>query len=311
MSCQSVRVAVVQFAPAHLDLDECLLRVATHTAEAAARGASLVVFGETWLPGYPAWIDHCGEVALWNNSAMKEVFARLRQNSIVIPSVHTTRLGEIATTHNVTLVIGAHERVESGPGNGTLYNVLLIFTPDGKLAQHHRKLVPTYTERLIWGQGDATGLEAVTTPSGRVGGLICWEHWMPLARHAMHTSGEQIHVALWPTVHDIHQLASRHYALEARCFVIAAGAIMKVADLPPEFTRPAPLKSDGELLLRGGSAIIAPDGSYVAGPVFDEETILVADLDLSMIDREKLTLDVSGHYHRPDIFELITKRERH
>lgn len=133
---------------------------------------------------------------------------------------------------------------------------------------------------------------------------------MPLARHAMHESGEQIHVAVWPTVHEMHQLASRHYALEGRCFVIAAGSIMRASELPAEFERPPHVKTDDELLLRGGSAVIAPDGTYVAGPLFDEEKILFADLDLSMIDREKLTLDVSGHYHRPDLFELTMKRDR-
>jgi len=309
VSARSIQVAVVQAAPVHLDLAASVDRAVELTRDAATQGASLVVFGETWLPGYPAWLDHCGEVALWNNAATKEVFARLRKNSMVIPGRETSRLAQIAREHQVTLVIGAHERVDAGPGNGTLYNVLLVFTPDGTLARHHRKLVPTYTERLVWGPGDATGLEAVDTPSGRVGGLICWEHWMPLARQALHVSGEQIHIALWPTVHEIHQLASRHYALEGRCFVIAAGSIMRGSDLPSELARPHNVDDD-TLLLRGGSAIIAPDGTYVAGPVFDQQTILVADLDLTHIDREKLTLDVSGHYHRPDIFELIVKRER-
>ncbi len=309
MTDQSLRVAVVQAAPVHLDLAASMDRLLERTGEAAARGASLVVFGETWLPGYPAWLDHCGEVALWNNAATKEVFGRLRRNCLLIPGPETSRLGQAARQNQVTLVIGAQERVDSGPGNGTLYNVLLIFTPDGSLVRHHRKLVPTYTERLVWGPGDAAGLEAVDTPIGRVGGLICWEHWMPLARQALHESGEQIHIALWPTVHEMHQLVSRHYAMEGRCFVIAAGLIMRGADLPPELVRPESVNED-TLLQWGGSAIIAPDGTYVAEPVFDEETILVADLDLTHVDREKLTLDVSGHYHRPDIFELIVKRER-
>ena len=307
---QTVRVAIVQVAPVYLDLEASVERAVTLTRDAAARGASLVVLGETWLPGYPAWLDHCGEVALWNHDATKSVFARLRRNSIVVPGPETARLAAAAREHAVTLVIGAHERVDAGAGNGTLYNALLVFTPDGNLARHHRKLVPTYTERLVWGAGDAMGLEAVSTTSGRVGGLICWEHWMPLARQAMHTSGEQIHVAVWPTVNDIHQLASRHYALEGRCFVLAAGSIMRASDLPAEFARPPHFTANDALVLRGGSAVIGPDGAYVAGPVFDEETILTADLDLEVIDREKMTLDVSGHYHRPDLFELIMKKER-
>jgi predicted amidohydrolase len=307
---QTVRVAIVQVAPVYLNLEASVERAIALIRDAAGRGASLVVLGETWLPGYPAWLDHCGEVALWNNDATKSVFARLRRNSIVVPGPETATLAAAARENAVTLVIGAHERVDAGPGNGTLYNALLVFTPDGNLARHHRKLVPTYTERLVWGAGDAMGLEAVTTESGRIGGLICWEHWMPLARQAMHTSGEQIHVAVWPTVNDIHQLASRHYALEGRCFVLAAGSIMRASDLPAELARPPHFDSDDALVLRGGSAVIGPDGAYVAGPVFDEEMILVADLDLETIDREKMTLDVSGHYHRPDLFEVIMKKER-
>lgn len=306
----TVRVAIVQVAPVYLDLAATMERAEGLARDAAERGASLVVFGETWLPGYPAWLDHCGEIALWNNDAAKSVFARLRRNSIAVPGAETERLGAIARQHGITLVIGAHERVDSGPGNGTLYNALLVFTPDGRLARHHRKLVPTYTERLLWGGGDAAGLEAVETPVGRVGGLICWEHWMPLARQTMHTSGEQIHVAVWPTAHDLHQLASRHYAFEGRCFVLAAGSIMRASDLPHEFARPPHLSSDDTFVLRGGSAIIAPDASYVAGPLFEEETILVADLDLALIDREMMTLDVTGHYHRPDLFDVTVRRDR-
>jgi predicted amidohydrolase len=203
----------------------------------------------------------------------------------------------------VTLVIGANERVETGPGNGTLYNTLLTFTSDGKLANHHRKLVPTYTERLIWGQGDARGLRSVSTPGGRVGGLICWEHWMPLARHAMHLEGERIHVAVWPTVHQMHQVASRHYAFEGRCFVLAVGMVMRVKDLPQELrlTPELPAAPDS-FLLYGGSTIFGPDGNYVTEPACEREATIIVDLDLDAIDRESMTLDVSGHYNRPDLF---------
>ena len=172
------------------------------------------------------------------------------------------------------------------------------------IVNHRRKLVPTYTDRLIWGQGDGKGLEAADTPTGRVGGLICWEHWMPLARQALHTSGEHIHVAVYPTVHEMHQIASRHYAFEGRCFVLAVGLIMPAGDLPPEFSLPTTLVNKPDaLVLRGGSCIIGPSGQYVVEPVFDEETTLIAELDLRLIDKEKLTLDVTGHYHRPDVFD--------
>ena len=299
----SVRVAIAQAAPVYLDAAATLKKMVGLLQKAAKQGAQLVAFGETWFPGYPAWLDECPGAALWNHAPTKEVFARLRQNSVAVPGQETAAIAEAAGDLKITVVIGVNERVDSGPGNGTLYNSLLTFTPDGKLANHHRKLMPTYTERMVWGQGDGGGLEAVATPIGRVGGLICWEHWMPLARMAMHQSGEHIHVAVWPTAHDIHQLASRHYAFEGRCFVLAVGLLMPASDLPREFAA----KAKG-MVLRGGSAIIAPNGSYVVEPVFEKEAILTADLDLSLIDQEKMTLDVTGHYARPDVFEFGVKR---
>ncbi|MDQ6625067.1 MAG: carbon-nitrogen hydrolase family protein [Verrucomicrobiota bacterium] len=305
-----VSVAIIQSSPVFLDLEASVAKAVTLAEGAARDGARVVVFGETWLPGYPAWLDHCSDAALWDHAPSKEVFARLRQNSIVVPGRETTLLGEFARDRELTLVIGVNERVETGPGNGTLYNSLLSFTPDGRLANHHRKLVPTYTERLVWGQGDGGGLESVATPAGRIGGLICWEHWMPLARQALHNSGEHIHVAVWPTVHEMHQIASRHYAFEARCFVLAAGLVMRVKDLPAELRPITELAANPDaFLLRGGSAVIGPDGQYVVEPVYEQDTIVTAELDLAAVDREKMTLDVSGHYSRPDIFEF-RMRER-
>jgi nitrilase len=298
-----LRVAIVQNSPIFLDLDASLAK-AVRLAEEAAKGqARLIAFGETWLPGYPAWLDHCSDVALWDHRPSKDVFAKLRQNSLTVPGKETETLAQIAGDLKVTLVIGANERVETGPGNGTLYNALLTFTPDGQLANHHRKLVPTYTERLVWGQGDGRGLRSIATPGSRVGGLICWEHWMPLARQAMHIAGEHIHVAVWPTVHQMHQVASRHYAFEGRCFVLAAGMIMRVKDLPHELRLTPELGANPEsFLLCGGSTIFGPDGRYVVEPLCEQEDIIIADLDLDALDRERMTLDVSGHYNRSDLF---------
>jgi len=302
---EPITVAIVQASPVFMDLGASLAKAIELIEQAAAKGARLVAFGETWLPGYPAWLDYCPEAALWNHEPTKKVFAELRQNSLVVPSRETELLGQAARDLQVTIVIGVNERIQTGAGNGTLYNSLLTFGSDGALVNHHRKLVPTYTERLVWGQGEGGGLKAVETSSGRVGGLVCWEHWMPLARQALHVSGEHIHVAVWPTVHETHQLASRHYALEGRCFVLAVGLLMQVKDLPDVLAKPDELmdKPD-DFILRGGSCIIAPDGRYVVEPVFDEETILTAQLDFALIDQEKMTLDVSGHYHRPDVFDF-------
>jgi len=307
---RSTRVAIAQSSAIYLNTEASLTKALALISKAAKQRAKLVAMGETWLPGYPAWLDYCSDVALWNNPATKKVFATLRQNSITVPGKEVKQLAEAAADLKITVVIGVNERVNSGPGNGTLYNSLLVFTPDAGLANHHRKLVPTYTERMVWGQGDGSALRAVETSAGRVGGLICWEHWMPLARQAMHNSGEDIHVAVWPTVHDNHQLASRHYAFEGRCFVLAVGLIMPQHDLPGELgakTGPAK-RNPNKLLLRGGSAIIAPDGRYVVEPVFDVEKLIIADLDLSEIDQEKMTLDVSGHYSRPDVFNFSIKK---
>src|SRR5713226_3330850 len=206
-----MKVAIVQAAPVFMNLEASLARAIEYIGEAAKEGAHLVVFGETWLPGYPAWLDYCPGAALWDHEPTKEVFGELRRNSLSIPSREAQMLAKAAGDHKVVLVIGANERVDEGPGNGTLYNTLLTFGPDGVLLNHHRKLIPTYTERIVWGQGDGGGLKAVNTSVGRIGGLICWEHWMPLARQVLHDSGEHIHIAVWPTVHEMHQIASRQW----------------------------------------------------------------------------------------------------
>jgi nitrilase len=301
-----IKVAAVQAGPIYLDLQRSVEKARAFIAEAASLGAKLIVFPETWLPGYPAWLDCCRDVALWDYEPTKRVFARLMENSVVVPGPITEALGEAAREHAVVLNISVHERVIQGPGRGTLYNTMLTFGADGALLNHHRKIMPTYTERMIWGQGDGSSLRAVETDIGRIGGLICWEHWMPLARQVMHQSGEDIHVAAWPQVKEMNLIASRHYAFEGRCFVIACGAIMRASELPDELELIDVLKPDS-FVLNGGSAIIAPDGSLLAGPVFDEEVILTAEIDLSRIAEESLALDVTGHYSRPDIFELKLK----
>ena len=301
-----MRVAAVQAAPALLDLSASLDRLETWTGRAAGEGAQLVAFGETWLTGYPAWLEESPEAALWGHPGARAVFQRLVENSVEVPGPAADRMARLAREHGVTLVVGVHERA-----GRTLYNTQLTFAPDGSLARRHRKLMPTYHERMVWGQGDGAALAAVTVNGARVGSLVCWEHWMPLARQALHDSGEEIHVAGWPGVHEMHQVASRSYAFEGRCFVLAVGSILRVGDMPAELPpRPERGRDPQAFLIRGGSAIIAPNGRYLAGPVYDEETVLVADCDLSEITRESLTLDVSGHYSRPDVFEFRIKRDR-
>jgi len=272
-----IRVAIAQVAPVYYDKSASLTKALEVVRDAASQGAALIAFGETWLPGYPAWLDIYPGAALWNHE-----------------------LAAAAREFQIGIVIGINERVDEGPGQNTLYNSLLTFSPDGAVANHHPKLVPTFTERLVWGPGDGRGLTSVHVGETRIGGLICWEHWMPLARMAMHQSGEQIHVAVWPTVNEMAQLASRHYAFEGRCFVLAVGLMMRTTEIPAKL----PHEVKETWVERGGSCIIGPAASYIVEPVCDREQLIVADLDLSMIDRECMNLDVSGHYARPDVFSF-------
>jgi predicted amidohydrolase len=296
-------VAAVQAAPVYMNLERSLARALDLIAEAARRRAQLVVFPESWLPGYPAWLDTCRDVAVWDHLPMKRLYAQLLDNSVVVPGRAVEALGDAARQHNVTLVMGAHERV-----GGSIFNSILTFGPGGDLLNVHRKLMPTFNERLIWAQGDGGGLRAVETPVGRLGGLICWEHWMPLVRQRLHTEHEEIHVALWPSVKEMYQIASRHYAFEGRCFVIAAGGIMRRGDLPKELEVAASVAAgDDEYILNGGSCVISPDGSYVAGPAFGSEVIILARINLERTREESLTLDVAGHFNRPDLFDFQFK----
>lgn len=303
-------VAAVQAAPVYLNLEKSLTRAIDLIAEAAKRKAQLVVFPETWLPGYPAWLDTCRDVARWDHQPMKKLYAQLISQSVTVPGMATEALGEAARRHNVTLVMGAHESVPVGAGRGTLYNSILTFGPTGELLNVHRKLVPTFNERLIWGAGDGSGLNVVETPVGRIGGLICWEHWMPMARQRLHMQSEDIHLALWPSVKEMYQIASRHYAFEGRCFVVSAGGIMRRSDLPAELEESVDLGPESEeFILNGGSSVIGPDGLYVAGPSFGAEVIILARINLERIREESLALDVTGHFNRPDLFDFRFRGE--
>ena len=307
----AIRAAIIQARAPYYDLPRCLEKACALISEAARNGAQLITLGETWFPGYPAWLDHAPAAALWDHAPTKRVYARLCENSMTVDGPELLRLRQLAKQLEVVLALGINERVQKGRGNRSLYNSLLIIDADGELLNHHRKLRPTFSEQMLWAQGDGAGLKAADTTVGRVGGLICWEHWMPHARQALHLSNETVHLALWPAVKESHLLASRHYAFEGRSFVLAAGSILSVADLPEEFEFDAGLRAQPEtLLLHGGSAIIGPDGAFLVEPVQNLETILYADLDPRRILEEQMTLDVTGHYARDDIFSFDVNRSR-
>jgi nitrilase len=305
---QSVRVACVQAEPVILDREGTLDKLAALTAEARAEGAGLVVFPETFVPAYPssAWAKH---LAGWADPRAKSAFAVLARESVEVPGPAADRLAEIARENEVWLVTGVNERDPSSPG--TLYNALLYHSPDGELAVHHRKLVPTNHERLVWGQGDGGGLRAVQTPIGRLGGLICWENYMPLARFSLYESGVEIYIASTADDGDAWQATLVHIARESRAFVVAPAHLQRAGSYPDDF----PLREElagMDVIGRGGSAILAPDGSYLAGPLYDEEGILYADLEPQRLDEERQRFDPAGHYHRPDVLELkVTPGKRH
>ncbi len=302
---RTVSIGIAQVAPAYLDLEGSLTIAEGWIAEAGRRGVRLLVFPETWLPGYPFWLDVSPEMGLWDHPPTKAVFRRLFENSVEIPGPAVERLARAVRAARVNLVIGVNERV-----GGSLYNSLLYLSETGELLGWHRKLVPTYTERMVWGRGFGAVLRAVETPVGRVGGLICWEHWMPLARQVMHDQGELFHAALWPTVKEMHLIASRAYAFEGRCFVLAAGSVLRRADLPRGLELLDALEGEGPWMA-GGSAIVGPDGTVLAGPAGDEEVLLVAEVDPGRAVEERMTLDVAqtGHYARPDLFRLQIRRD--
>ena len=309
---KSLCIAIVQHKSVHLNLAESLKKALTLIKEAVSNGATLIVFGESWLSGYPAWIDYCPEIALWNNETTKEVFAQMHRNSVDVNGDEIKTLCALAKELKIILCIGFNEKVTTGIGSGTIYNSFVLINEEGEIKNHHRKLNPTFNEKLLYGNGDAAGLKTIETNWGNIGGLICWEHWMPLSRQTLHNENETIHIALWPTVHEMHQVASRHYAFEGRCFVIAAGQMMQVKDIPSTLTLPENLKSNPEkYILNGGSCVIDPKGNYLLPPQFDKEEILyraIDDFDTAI--KEKLTLDVSGHYNRWDIFDFTVDRKR-
>lgn len=276
------------------------VRLAERAADAGSR---LIVFPETWLPGYPIWLDVCRDLNLWDSPSLKAAFASYAGASIALGDPTFGALAALARRLRCALLVGISERGRAGDGAGTLYNSVLTFDADGTLVNHHRKLMPTHTERLVWGLGDNAGVRPATIAGVPIGSLICWEHWMPLPRQALHEAGEVVHAALWPTVKEMNQVACRHYAFEGRCFVLAAGAIMRTDALPAGVQLADGMAVD-DLLLRGGSAVIGPDGSYLVDPLYDREEVIVTDLPLHRVAEERLTLNVAGHYSRPDCYQL-------
>jgi len=297
---EPVTVACAQLEPVILDRDATIEKLAAGAAEIAARGARLAVFPEAFIPAYPSstWAR---ALAGWAEEGAKEAFALLAREAVEIPGPAERRLGEIAREHELWLVTGVTERDPARPG--TLYNSLLYHSPEGELALKHRKLVPTNHERLVWGPGDGGGLRALDTPIGRLGGLICWENYMPLARFALYESGVELYIASTADDGDAWQSTLVHIARESRAFVISPSHFQRASAYPDDFPLRKLLEGH-DVIGRGGSAVLAPDGSYLAGPLYDEEGVLYAELDPARLDAERQRFDAAGHYHRPDVLRL-------
>jgi nitrilase len=300
---RAVTVACVQAEPVVLDREATLDRLAAVTGEAAGSGAELVVFPEAFIPAYPSSV-WAKALAGWQDPRAKAAFALLARESVEVPGPAAERLGDVAREHGIWLVTGVTEIDPERPG--TLYNTLLYHDPEGKLALHHRKLVPTNHERLVWGQGDGRGLRAIETELGRVGGLICWENYMPLARFSLYESGVEIYIASTADDSDEWQATLVHIARESRSFVVAPAHFQRSSAYPEDFPLRAELEGIG-VIGRGGSAILAPDGSYLAGPLYDEEGILYAELEPARLHEERQRFDPAGHYHRPDVLGLVVR----
>jgi nitrilase len=296
------KLAIVQKPPVFLDKQKTI-EVAVNTVEEAAdNGAELVVFTEAFIPGYPTWIWRLRPGGDWNLS--EELHAKLLNNAIVMESNDLLPLYEVAKKHNVTIVCGIEER-DSKLSQSTIYNTVIVIGPDGVLLNKHRKLMPTNPERMVWGFGDGSGLKVVDTPCGRVGTLLCWENYMPLARYALYSQGVEIYIAPTYDSGDGWIGTLQHIAREGCCWVVGCGNLMKGSDIPDNFPERETLYPDtDEWVNPGDSIVIAPGGEIMAGPMREQAGILYCDVDREKVSISKRAFDVTGHYSRPDIFTL-------
>ncbi|MBV9666118.1 MAG: carbon-nitrogen hydrolase family protein [Actinobacteria bacterium] len=295
---EKVIAAAVQTSPVFLDREATVDKACGLIDKAAAEGAGLIVFPETFVPTYPDWV---WRTTPWADGAA-QWYSRLFDQSVVVPSPATVALGEAARAARAYVSIGVNERDEHG---STLYNTQLYFGPDGAFLGKHRKLMPTGGERLVWGVGDGSTLLVIDTPFGRIGGLTCWENYMPLARAAMYAQGVDIYLAPTWDNDDVWPLTMRHIAKEGRCYVIGVTFCMRGSDVPADIPgRDQVYGGADDWMSRGNTMIVAPGGEVLAGPLVEEDGIVVAELDVRKAHTSRRQFDPAGHYNRPDVFQL-------
>jgi nitrilase len=295
-----VTVAAVQATPVFLDREATTDKVCVLVKEAAAGGAQLVVFPESFIPAYPDWV--------WRTPAWRdtELVRRLYANAVAVPSPTLERIGEAAAEASAYVVVGVTE-----VDGGTLYNTLLYLGPDGRLLQRHRKLMPTGGERTVWGMGDGSELGVVSTPFGVIGGLICWENYMPLARFHLYAQGVDVWLAPTLAQGDGWIATMQHLARENRMFVVGVNPVLHVDQIPADFPHrerlvPASfVEEQGSWIEPGNTVIVGPGGTLLAGPVREREETLIAELDLAEVAASRRFMDPTGHYNRPDVFQLL------
>lgn len=302
-----VKVAVVQAAPVLFNREATLEKAHRLTTEAAAQGARLILFPEAFVPAYPRGLGF-GTVVGGRSPEGRRTWQRYWANAVDVPGLATEMLGAAAREAGAYLAIGVIER-DTQFSRGTLYCTLLYFGPDGQLLGKHRKLRPTAAERLIWGEGDGSTLTVCRTELGTIGGLICWENLMPLARMAMYSKGVEIYLAPTADARDTWQATLRHIACEGRCFVLGCNQFVTKEMYPADLEGIEDLSHQPEVICRGGSAIISPLGEVLSGPLYDREGCLFADLDLAEVVQARSDFDVTGHYARPDVFRLVVNEQ--
>jgi len=309
MKESELKVALAQIAPVWLNKKETIAKIEASMAEAAKNESELIVFGEALLPGYPFWLALTGG-AEWNTMVNKELHAHYVRNSIQIEAGDLDSICQLAKKHKIAVYLGIMERPQDRGGH-SIYASLVYIDQHGLVKSVHRKLQPTYDERLTWAPGDGNGLQVHPLKQFTVGGLNCWENWMPLPRAALYGQGENLHIAVWPgSLHNTKDI-TRFIARESRSYVISVSSMMAQTDFPnntPHLDKI--LESAPEVLANGGSCIAGPDGEWVVAPVIDEEGLIYHTLDFNRIYEERQNFDPVGHYSRPDVTQLTVNRER-